>query len=100
MNTLVHQQMDGSAAPWIQIQTKRVSTGTILAGIIGNITVTWDASFPDGNYTISAMVETGALSILQIDSIVSKGTTTCVIAVKNVSLLSNSGTIHVTAIHD
>lgn len=100
MNTLVHQQMDGSAAPWIQIQTKRVSTGTILAGIIGNITVTWDAAFADDSYTISALIQSGSLGLFQIDSIVSKGTATCVIAVKNISLLSGAGTLHVTAIHD
>lgn len=92
--------MDGIAPAWIQLQTKRVSTGTILAGIIGNITVTWDAAFADDGYTISALIQSGSLGLFHIDSIVSKGTTSCVIAVKNISLLSGSGTLHVTAIHD
>lgn len=100
MNALIHQQMDGSANNWIQVQTKRAATGNILASLFGNITVTWDAEFPSTNYTISYGIQTSGTGLLGVDSIVSKSTTGCVIAVKNLSLATQSGTIHLTAIHD
>lgn len=100
MNILLHQQMDGSSANYLHLQTKRSATGNILAGITGNIAVTWDAAFADTNYTINVMIQSGSTSVFLVDCIVSMSTTGCVIAVKNISLLTSSGTLHVTAIHD
>lgn len=100
MNTQLSQQMEGNSPPFVQFQTKRVSTGTILAGVIGNVAVTWDGAFPDTNYTVAALIQSGALSLVQIDSLVSVSTAGCVIAVKNITLLSQSATLHVMAIHD
>lgn len=108
MPTLIPQTDDGSKPSHVtmpdsamrEMRTKRVSTGSILAGLIGNITVTWDTAFADANYTICPAVQTSGLSVLQIDSIVSFTASGCVIAVKNVSLLANTGTIHIIALHD
>lgn len=101
MNTRLSQDMDGDASPWLQFQTKRVATGSILANLFSNITVTWDGAFPDANYTINYAIETSGTGLLGVDSIVSRTATACVIAVKNLSLLAaNSGTLHITAIHD
>lgn len=100
MNTQLSQQMEGNSPPFVQFQTKRVSTGTILAGVIGNIAVTWDGAFPDTNYTVSALLQSGSVGIMQIDSLVSTATTGCVIAVKNITIFSHTATLHVMAIHD
>lgn len=92
--------MEGGASGYLQIQAKRISTGSILALQTKSITVTWDALFKDANYTLSASVQTSGLSVLQVDSIVSLAADSCVLAVKNISLSSNSGTIHILAVHD
>lgn len=99
MNALVAQMMDGNAPSHLHIQTKRVATGNILAAILAPIAITWDAAFADTNYTIGYVNE-GAAGVLSLDSIASKTTTGCTINVKNVSLSTASGTLHVTAIHD
>lgn len=99
MNTLLAQQMAGDSPPYIQFQTKRVATGNILATLLAPITVTWDSAFPDTNYTISYSI-VGPAGVLSLDSITSVTAAGCTINVKNVSLGTNSGTLHVMAIHD
>lgn len=96
---LVSQHADGSKSSTIQIETKRVATGNILAGLTSPITVTFDTAFPDTNFSLSYSME-GAAGVFLIDSITSKLAGSCVIGVKNLSIGTNSGTLHVIAIAD
>lgn len=96
---LVSQHADGSKSSTIQVETKRVATGNILAGLTNPITVTFDTPFPDTNFTLSCSME-GAASVFLLDSITSKLAGGCVVGVKNISIGTNSGTLHVTAIAD
>jgi hypothetical protein len=100
MNTKLSQHMDGSVPEFLQFQSKRVAIPGILAGLTSNVTVTWDGSFGDSLYTINYALQCASSLALSLDSILSMSATGCVIVVKNVSLATTAGTLHITGIHD
>jgi hypothetical protein len=84
------------------IQTKRVTTGSVTAGLTALVTVTWTAAFADTNYTVSASVIDStaaglALAILHVETIAADSVA---IRVLNTSVGALTGTIHCIGIHD
>jgi len=84
------------------IRTKRVTTGSVTAGLSALVTVTWPTTFADTNYTFSVMVldATAAalgLTILHVESI-SFGAIT--VRVLNTAITDLTGTLHAIAVHD
>lgn len=85
-----------------KFQTKRVTTGSVSAGSTALVTVTWDVSFADTNYTpwadvLDATTSSLSLSVVHIESIAAGSIT---LRVLNSGAGSLTGTVLAGAIHD
>lgn len=97
---ILHQHADGSKPSAVQVETKRVSVPSLLAGLSTSVVVTFDTPFPDTNFTVSANPDAGGLSILTVQDITSKTASACTFLVKNVGLSTVAGALNVIAIGD
>lgn len=89
-------------AQFASIQTKRVTTGSVAAGLSSLVTITWNVAFADTNYTVSPAVLDStaaglALTLLHVESVTAGAIT---VRVLNTSVGSLTGTIHAIAVHD
>ena len=77
----------------------RVATGTIAAGDVATVTVTWPNQFADTNYTATATVleSTGSLAVV---GIVFQNAAEIQVLVRNNGSVDLSGTIHAVGVHD
>lgn len=89
----------GSAA-LREVRTSRVATGSISLGTAQSITVTFATPFADSNYTVQLQIEASGVDLFGVPILVSRSAASCVISVKNVSLSTQTATVHVFAIHD
>ncbi|MDO7847647.1 hypothetical protein Q5H92_14860 [Hymenobacter sp. M29] len=85
---------------YLNIKTARVSTGSILTTVIAPITVTWPTPFLDTNYTVSATCLASGINLLEVQSMTSLTPSSVTFSVKNLSLSTVSGSLHVVAVHD
>lgn len=88
--------------PFTLIQTKRV-TVEVSGSSTEEVTITWDDSFPDTNYTLNVVVKSdaGALgSSLRLRRVTAITTSSATASVTNDNVSSLSGTVHAIAIHD
>lgn len=98
--TAVHGIADTSALFLSSnVRTKRVTTGSIAAGVAVNVTVTWSSAFADTSYTPVVTVVQTSDTGLWVVHIVSVSTTGIVVRVKNDST-TTTGTLQAIAIHD
>lgn len=82
------------------IQTVKVPTGNVLTTVLASLTVTWPIPYPDLAYTVQATCETSGLNLIQVQGITSRTTTQVTISLKNLSLATTSGTLHLLGIKD
>lgn len=84
-----------------QVETARVTTGSVSGTGEADVTVTWATAFPDSNYTCDALVELDEDGeALRVRRMRSKTATQAVFNVVNNALGSRTGTLHATAIAD
>lgn len=92
-----------SSGSGLNVQRKRVSTGSVAGGATAAVTITWDDAFADTDYTISAVIEeaTAGTSTLRVHHVESRAVSECVVRVVNDEAVSaRTGTVHCIAIHD
>jgi hypothetical protein len=91
----------GRTKAGVELQTVRLTTGSITNGTNSSVTVTWPSAFASTSYTVVAGVEDSTAGLgLQVEHIVSRTTTGCVIRVKNNGTGALTGTLHVVGISD
>jgi hypothetical protein len=84
------------------LKHKRVTTGSIGAGVSAIVTVTWTSAFADANYTVTASVlnSTAATASLKVTHIESVSASAVTVRVENTSAGALTGTLNVIAMHD
>lgn len=84
-----------------QVETKRVATGNIGAGVTSSITVTWDTAFPDTNYTVVAVIRELGTNNLEVENLAAHLASSVEVRVRNRDGINgHSGTVHAIAIAD
>lgn len=93
----------GVAANSGGIKHQRTVTGTVAAGGVLLVTITWTTPFANANYTVSATVfeniNTGAKG-LSVEKIEDQTASVVKILISNASVSDLDGVLHVIAIHD
>lgn len=91
--------IQGPEGPSRQIESKRVSTGTIAGAGSATVTVTWDTAFPNTNYTVSADVDDtdNNLHARNVRNLLAESVQ---VRVLNTGLTPSSGTVHAIGILD